>query len=488
MRFLISFLLLFSWSFFSQTIPCFNFDENDFIISGSAVVVDSDVVRLTQATGNQAGFVWSQNLVNFEQNFNLEAELYLGTQDFGADGIAFVLQPLSNNEGSLGGGIGYAGISPSVAVEIDTWWNSGNDPIQSDHVALIANGEPWVMSAHSAYVPYVEINNIEDGQWHPMSISWDSSSKSFTVILDNESIISTTLDIPLIFFDGNPNLYWGFTAATGGANNLQQVRIMEYCSFDSSCNTESPTAPSTQYFCESVILNQLQTFGQNVRFYSDSSNGSLLDPTSVINENTTVYISQTIDDCESLDLVEVFISIEFPYINSEPLEFSYCKSDTPIVNLYESSDLFLQSNFTGFFNTLEEAQNVESNITNPENFNVIFENQSVFARLENDFCYEVYTITMVPKNCDVFIPQAISPNNDGFNDVLDIQNLYDIHLNHSLKIFNRYGNCIFEGNNSNKWAGLSNEGQRVPVGTYFYILELNNDKQEVFTGWVYCNY
>ena len=51
---------------------------------------------------------------------NLEAELFLGNQDFGADGIAFVIQPISNDEGSLGGGIGYAGISPSIAIEFDT--------------------------------------------------------------------------------------------------------------------------------------------------------------------------------------------------------------------------------------------------------------------------------------------------------------------------------------------------------------------------------
>ena len=26
-------------------------------------------------------------------------------------------------------------------------------------------------------------------------------------------------------FSNNPNVYWGFTAATGGANNLQRFRV-----------------------------------------------------------------------------------------------------------------------------------------------------------------------------------------------------------------------------------------------------------------------
>ena len=228
MRFLLTLLLLVSSFAIAQTTPCFSFEENDFVLSGSATIIDDNTVRLTQASGNQSGFVWSQNLVNFEQNFNLEAEIYLGSQNAGADGIAFVIQAISNNEGSLGGGIGYAGISPSLAIEFDTWWNSGSDPTQDDHVALIANGEPWEMSAHSAYIPYVSVSNLEDGQWHPILITWDGTDKILSLTLDGVSIFSTTLDIPTLFFNGNPDLYWGFTAATGGANNLQQVRILEF--------------------------------------------------------------------------------------------------------------------------------------------------------------------------------------------------------------------------------------------------------------------
>ncbi|MDG1057270.1 MAG: L-type lectin-domain containing protein, partial [Flavobacteriaceae bacterium] len=153
MRFLIIMLMLTTYLAKAQTIPCFTFDEGEFVVSGNATIINDDTVRLTQAINNQAGFVWSQSLVNFDLDFSLEAELYLGTQNGGADGIAFVIQAISNNEGSLGGGIGYSGISPSLAIEFDTWWNSGNDPTQDDHVALIANGQPWVMSAHSAYTP-----------------------------------------------------------------------------------------------------------------------------------------------------------------------------------------------------------------------------------------------------------------------------------------------------------------------------------------------
>ncbi|MDA0326731.1 MAG: gliding motility-associated C-terminal domain-containing protein [Bacteroidetes bacterium] len=575
MRFLMIMLMLTTYLAKAQTVPCFTFDEGEFVVSGNATIINDDTVRLTQAINNQAGFVWSQSLVNFDLDFSLEAELYLGTQNGGADGIAFVIQAISNNEGSLGGGIGYSGISPSLAIEFDTWWNSGNDPVQEDHVALIANGQPWVMSAHSAYTPYVGVNNLEDGLWHPILISWDGTDKTLSLTLDGASIFSVTIDIPTLFFNGDPNLYWGFTAATGGANNLQQVRILEFCSIDSSCNTPEPTADSPQSFCESVVLNELQTNGSNIRFYAEETGDTLLDAQTIVDESTTVYITQTIDDCESQTLAAIDIIIveptvfddsfellycqdnnptanlfdasnlflgpdftgffnelsdtqsinnliesaedftvtelnqivyarietelcyevytitlvaENPIIYTNPFEILYCQRSNPTVDLYTASDLFSNPDFSGFFNSLQEAENGNNEIVNSNTFMVSSEEQMVYARVEEGLCYEIYPILLVSENCALVIPQALSPNSDGFNDVFDIQNLYDVHFNHTLKIYNRYGLCIFEGTNDKKWAGHSDDGKLVPVGTYFYVLTLNNEDNEVFTGWVYCNY
>ncbi len=574
MRLLILTLLLISSIAKAQTTPCFTFEEGEFVVSGNATVMNDDTVRLTEAVNNQAGFVWSQSLVNFDLDFSLEAELYLGTQDGGADGIAFVIQAISNDEGTLGGGIGYSGISPSLAIEFDTWWNSGNDPIQDDHVALIANGQPWVMSAHSEYTPYVGVSNLEDGLWHPIIITWDGTDKLLSLTLDGVLIFTQTIDISTLFFGGDPNLYWGFTAATGGANNLQQVRILEFCSIDSSCNTPPPTADSPQTFCESMTLNQLQTNGSNIRFYAEEGD-TLLDAATVVDESTTVYITQTIDDCESqtlvaieviieeptifndpfqlmycqdnnptanlLDASNLFLSADFsgffnsildtetlnniiespenfpvteldqivyariettlcyevysiiliaedPTIYTDPFEILYCQSSSPTVDLYTAADVFSSPNFSGFFNLLQEAENLTNEIINPSTFMVSSEDQMVYARIEEALCYEIYPIVLVSENCDIIIPEAISPNNDGLNDVFEIQNLYDVHLNHTLKIYNRYGECIFRGNNNKKWAGQSDDGKRVTVGTYFYALRLNNEDNEMFTGWVYCNY
>jgi gliding motility-associated-like protein len=252
--------------------------------------------------------------------------------------------------------------------------------------------------------------------------------------------------------------------------------------------TAAPTADTPQTFCGSVLLQELQTNGENIKFYSDQSGGTLLDETTEISEDTTVYITQTIDDCESQDLVVVEIIIENPTIYTDNFEILYCLDSSPTVNLFDASNEFLSDDLIGFFNSIDDLENFENIIDNPNDFEVNSENQLVYARIEEGLCYEIYPILLVSENCALVIPQAISPNNDGYNDVFDIQNLYDVHFNHTLKIYNRYGLCVFEGTNDKKWAGLSGDGKLVPVGTYFYVLTLNNEDNEVFTGWVYCNY
>ena len=75
MRLLILTLLLISSIAKAQTTPCFTFEEGEFVVSGNATVMNDDTVRLTEAVNNQAGFVWSQSLVNFDLDFSLEAKI-----------------------------------------------------------------------------------------------------------------------------------------------------------------------------------------------------------------------------------------------------------------------------------------------------------------------------------------------------------------------------------------------------------------------------
>jgi gliding motility-associated-like protein len=114
-------------------------------------------------------------------------------------------------------------------------------------------------------------------------------------------------------------------------------------------------------------------------------------------------------------------------------------------------------------------------------------------RVESVPCYDIYQFEILVENCPPVVPQGFSPNNDGYNDWFNIQGLYDVFEQHELLIYNRFGTLIFKGNNSLKWngtanQGLNNQGDLLPVGTYFYVLHLNDNNYKSMTGWVYLNY
>ena len=73
-----------------------------------------------------------------------------------------------------------------------------------------------------------------------------------------------------------------------------------------------------------------------------------------------------------------------------------------------------------------------------------------------------------------------------------IDGLKNIFTNYELEIYNRWGRLIWTGNNqSPDWDGFATKGmlldnQIAPKGTYYYILNLNDDDYpEPIVGWLY---
>ena len=99
--------------------------------------------------------------------------------------------------------------------------------------------------------------------------------------------------------------------------------------------------------------------------------------------------------------------------------------------------------------------------------------------------------TIEPEPRDFFIPEGFSPNGDGTNDLFVIRGIL-YYPDNNIVIFNRWGNKVFEASPyQNTWdgkttMGLSMGGDELPVGTYFYLLDLD-DGSEVIKGTIYLN-
>ena len=146
-----------------------------------------------------------------------------------------------------------------------------------------------------------------------------------------------------------------------------------------------------------------------------------------------------------------------------------------------------------FYENILDAEQSTNEIFNPEAYNNLSSPQTIYIRIESSPCFQLFEFQLMVENCPPEVPDGFSPNDDGFNDWFNIQGLYDIFENHRLLIYNRYGTLVFEGNNNLKWFGRSNrglndQGDLLPVGTYFYVLHLNDPNFDSLTGWVYLNY
>jgi gliding motility-associated-like protein len=202
-----------------------------YTVNGSASQDDCHTYTLTKNLNTQSGSVWNNFKIDLTQSFDFTFDVYLGqleTNVEGADGITFVLQPVSTSIGSSGGGLGFQNIAPSIGVTLDTYQNSSpdNDP-SYDHIAIQRNGDLNHSSSNNlaGFVPIsATSNNVEDGNWHTLKVIWNATTKTLEAYFDGVLRVSVVNDIVNTTFGGNPLVFWGFTGSTGGLRNLQRFK------------------------------------------------------------------------------------------------------------------------------------------------------------------------------------------------------------------------------------------------------------------------
>ncbi|MBT5931859.1 MAG: gliding motility-associated C-terminal domain-containing protein, partial [Flavobacteriales bacterium] len=106
---------------------------------------------------------------------------------------------------------------------------------------------------------------------------------------------------------------------------------------------------------------------------------------------------------------------------------------------------------------------------------------------ENDCEGPAQAVVIEIKICDVVIPTAFTPNTDGINDTWNIVNIDLVYPNNVVSVYNRLGNKVFESQKGKyqelPWNGFYNL-EALPVASYYYIIEYNDENNKSETGYI----
>jgi gliding motility-associated-like protein len=328
----------------------------NYTLNGDAVAQGSNCTILTTNTQDQSGSIWYNELLDLTQPFELDFQMYFGTTDFGADGMAFVLQTVGPTAlGLSGGGFGFQNFSPSFGVEFDTYHNGDQGDITADHIAFQRNGNINHSSGNNLAGP-VQANpsnfNIEDGQYHPVKITWDPLTEEIELFFDCNMVLSANVDLVNSIFFGNTEVWWGFTGATGGSTNMHAVCLAETYVFEDNfqytiCEGESITI-SANGNPEGTFL-----WTPSAGLSNNAIQAPIASPTS-----STQYCYTYTDVCGNVSTGCVQVNLEAPPTLSAGSDDVYCENDQyTLTGACNQADALFQwttvnGNFTGGTNAI----------------------------------------------------------------------------------------------------------------------------------------
>ena len=299
---------------------------------------------------------------------------------------------------------------------------------------------------------------------------------------------------------------------------------------------DNPSAPivSSYEFCQNSTASSLSAVGTDLKWYTSSTGGTgntiAPIPNTSIAGDFSFWVTQTVNGCES-ERAEVKVKILQAPFSTVLKDTSICDGENIVLDVgtgfiaeWQTTPPIvsqtLQVSSPGKYSvkltdskgcvaiqTVDVTPGITPIITqvkSGENFleilaengnppylysldNVNWQTSNIFKNLSAGI-YQIYvksqtnSCTAVATSAVLFIPNAFTPNHDGYNDVWRVSNI-EFFSNVKLKIFDKFGTQVFMAEDVLKfnWNGLYN-GRLLPSGTYWYVMEI--DGHYTRTGWI----
>jgi gliding motility-associated-like protein len=265
------------------------------------------------------------------------------------------------------------------------------------------------------------------------------------------------------------------------------VSIAELPSADAMGNSASQSS-----FCDGTVAQLYGAGGTSYSwagpngFTSVQQNAGI---PSFSSDNTGIYTLTVTDanGCQDQDSVMLSIS-ELDDFNVTASDTSVCPGDD-VTLLAEGAETYAWFGPNGFTSTGSSVDILSIPIDQAGTYYV--------EGVSSEGCYGEDSISIsviISRGC-LFIPGFVSPNGDGLNDGWVITGI-EAFPDAEVYIYNRWGNLAFFATPyENDWIGQVNKGVnmgdgsgKVPTGTYFYVIKLNDGIDEPIKGYIELQY
>jgi len=235
------------------------------------------------------------------------------------------------------------------------------------------------------------------------------------------------------------------------------------------------------------------TLEQSMVVSPDDANTSVAD----LEEGVNTYLwTLSNDECGAFSTDTVMVNVPtLPIANDDQFEIGADQSFNALdliqndqINSENFTVNILEQPMTG---TLSEVSNGVFEYSTPARY---FGTQQFQYEVCNATCSNLCDVAsvrvVVLPGADVdttnTVPNAITPNGDGMNDMLLVDELIFDAVDFpksEMVIFNRWGDIVYRASPyNNDWQGTSNSGDALPEGTYYYVLRLDISEGEVMKG------
>jgi len=230
--------------------------------------------------------------------------------------------------------------------------------------------------------------------------------------------------------------------------------------------------------CDSYTLPAITglNLGSNPSFWTGSAaTGTQLTTGQTISSTQTIYIYTLANNCSDEQSFTVTVT-PTPLAPTVGPDVTYC-STWVLAPLSATGT-------TGVFSWFSDAQ-LTSLVGTGANVmpNTTIGTTTYYVYEQINGCtspISSYAITI--ESCEIVLPTAFTPDGDNTNDNWVILNLDVVYPNNVVTIYNRWGAKIYastKGDYANSaWDGTF-EGKALPVGSYYYIIEIGTDADDL---------